>query len=41
MTDVHVHFLHDGAGVYTREYLLGFLDAAQRAGLEEIYLLGL
>ena len=39
MRDVHVHFLHDGGGIYTREFFEGFIIAAQSAGLDEIYLL--
>lgn len=38
MRDVHVHFLH-GQGEYTIEYFEGFISAAQKAGIDEIYLL--
>lgn len=39
MRDVHVHFLHGFGGGYTREFFDGFIAAAERAGLDEIYLL--
>jgi len=39
MRDVHVHFLHGYCGGYTQEFFKGFITAAQRVGLDEIYLL--
>jgi len=39
MRDVHVHFLHGHGGGYTEEFFEGFIAAAARAGLDEIYLL--
>ena len=38
MRDVHVHFLH-GYGEYTIDYFEGFIRAAQKAEIDEIYLL--
>lgn len=39
MRDVHVHFLHGYGGGYTKEFFEGFITAAERTGLDEIYLL--
>lgn len=39
LRDVHVHFLHGQGGGYTVEFFEGFISAAQKAGLDEIYLL--
>jgi len=39
MRDVHIHFLHGRDSGYTQEFLQGFITAAQRVGLDEIYLL--
>ena len=39
MRDVHVHFLHGHGGGYTQDFFEGFIKTAQRAGLDEIYLL--
>lgn len=37
--DVHVHFLHGNGGGYKIDFFEGFIKAAQKAGLDEIYLL--
>lgn len=39
MRDVHVHFLHGNGGTYSIDFFEGFISAAQRAGLDEIFLL--
>ncbi len=39
MRDVHVHFLHGNGGGYTVDFFEGFIKVAQKAGLDEIYLL--
>ena len=39
MRDVHVHFLHGNPIGYNIDFLEGFIEAAQEAGLDEIYLL--
>ena len=39
MRDVHIHFTHGHGGEYTQEYFEGFITAAGRVGLDEIYLL--
>jgi histidinol-phosphatase (PHP family) len=39
MRDVHVHFLHGHGGGYTQDFFEGFITTAQRAGIDEIYLL--
>lgn len=39
MRDAHVHFLHGHGGGYTVEFFQGFVTTAQKAGLDEIYLL--
>lgn len=39
MRDVHVHFLHGHSGGYTIEFFEGFISAAQKADMDEIYLL--
>ena len=38
MRDVHVHFLH-GQGEYSNAFFEGFISAAQKADIDEIYLL--
>lgn len=38
MRDVHVHFLH-GQGKYSIEFFEGFISTAQKADIDEIYLL--
>jgi histidinol-phosphatase (PHP family) len=39
MRDVHVHFLHGHGGGYTVDFFEGFIEAAQKADIDEIYLL--
>jgi histidinol-phosphatase (PHP family) len=39
MRDVHVHFLHGYGGGYTIDFFEGFISAAQKADIDEIYLL--
>lgn len=39
MRDVHVHFLHGYGGGYSLDFFEGFISAAQRAAVDEIYLL--
>jgi len=39
MRDVHIHFLHGYGGGYTQDYFDGFITAAERMGLDEVYLL--
>lgn len=39
LRDVHVHFLHGNGGGYTMDFFEGFIEAAQKIGLDEIYLL--
>ena len=39
MRDAHVHFLHGNPIGYNIEFLEGFIQVAQDAGLDEIYLL--
>ena len=39
MRDAHVHFLHGLGGGYTQNFFEGFVTAAERMGLDEIYLL--
>jgi histidinol-phosphatase (PHP family) len=39
MRDVHVHFLHGHGGGYTIDFFEGFISAAQKADIDEIYLL--
>lgn len=39
MRDVHVHFLHGNPIGYSTDFLEGFIQVAQDAGLDEIYLL--
>jgi histidinol-phosphatase (PHP family) len=39
MRDVHVHFLHGYGGGYTNDFFEGFISAALKAGIDEIYLL--
>ena len=39
MRDVHVHFLHGNPIGYSMDFLEGFIQVAQDAGLDEIYLL--
>ena len=39
MKDVHVHFLHGNGGKYTTDFFEGFICAAQKAKIDEIYLL--
>lgn len=39
MQDVHVHFLHGNGCGYTVDFFEGFITTAQKAGLDEIYLL--
>jgi len=36
MRDVHVHFLHGNPVGYSKEYLDGFIMAAQKARLDEM-----
>jgi histidinol-phosphatase (PHP family) len=39
MRDVHVHFLHGHGGGYTYDFFEGFIAAALKADIDEIYLL--
>lgn len=39
MRDVHVHFLHGNPIGYNIDFFEGFIEVAQAAGLDEIYML--